>query len=441
MNVLFLTKKSLTEETTSECAQWGFTFIPLVGTTDQRDATLKLISSIPNYPAHVAANYEYLNNSEVVHEIKWDAVCVDEVHRLKGGANPKPTLMWQNLKKLIENNENCFPIFLSGSIVNNKPEELWAYLHLFNPDLFPSVRDFQRIFMNGTSINVNKLVAAVAPNMLRRTKKEVGIQLPHKSHKTHKIELSGQLREIYKMLTEQMVLQLKSMGDKPLNMMNFLQVCYYTRAALLAPGLLKYNHYPVDPFTGEVGEPTREEVTFSQPYSKLNYAFELGCEILDEGENVVFFTASFNKPIEYLGDLFKEIGKNVMVIHGDTKNVRVQAEAFRQAEQGTTVLLVNMQSGAEGLNLQASEAWPGGASQAIFLDRWWNPERNRQSEDRLWRIGTAHPVVIHYLECPGTIDAVMKAICEDKIAMREGITENAALRPAEWINILTEYLK
>lgn len=443
MNVLWLTKKALVESSTDECNEWGFTFMPLVANdSKQKTAMLGLLQGIPNYPQHVMCNYGSLNtNLADLLRTRWDAICVDEVHNLKGGANAKPTQTWTNLKKLIEASPNAFPIFLSGSIVNNKPEELWAYLHLFNPTLFPSLREFSQVFTFGNGVlNINKLIEAVAPNMIRRTMKEAGEQMREKHFKYHKLELEGELKEIYKQLSDNMFLRLEAMGDKPLTIANMLMFSHYTRNVLIAPGRLKYNYYPVDPYSGEVGEPQQREAYFKQPYVKLNYAFELGCEIMDEGQNVIIYTAQYNIPIEYLAEQFKAIGKKVLIIKGETKDVRVVEREFQQAE-GNCVLLCNLMSGAEGLNLQTSDKWPGGAQQAIFLDRWWNPERNRQGENRVWRPGNMYPATIHILEVKGTIDLVVRDIEERKVRMRNQIVDAESLRAGDWAALLKDYLK
>ena len=50
----------------------------------------------------------------------------------------------------------------------------------------------------------------------------------------------------------------------------------------------------------------------------------------------------------------------------------------------------------------------------LFLDRWFNPCVHEQAEDRCWRIGQRLPVKIQYLDCPETIDTVMKEINQQK---------------------------
>src|SRR3546814_7024934 len=39
-----------------------------------------------------------------------------------------------------------FQIYLSGTPMQNAPEEMWSYLHMFDPEMFPNVRDFQHRF-------------------------------------------------------------------------------------------------------------------------------------------------------------------------------------------------------------------------------------------------------------------------------------------------------
>lgn len=449
MNILWLTKVSLVESSAKECARWDFHLMPLKGNTPDKILMLQMMGSLKAMPLHVATNYEALNSPEFREELErhhWDFLVVDEVHRLRGGANATPTKLYQNLDKFLmqqsRRDEPIFPLFLSGSIINNKTEELYAYLHLFNRELFPSLNNFKRVFCDSYNyVDTNKLLRAVAPNTIRRTKKEVGIQLPGKFYKVHKLEWdkTSEIYKIYTKLVNQAIFELESMGEnKLISQTSMLALLTYSRALLLAPGTLKVNTYPPDPITGEKPQiPVVEHIKFKTPYIKLDYAFELACEIMDEGEQVVIFSAQFNTPLAYMKDLFETIGKRVGVIQGGSDTSKLE-EDFQQGK--IDVLLCNLKSAAEGLNLHCGPGWPGGASQAIFLDRWYNPELNRQGEDRLHRTGTMYPVTIHQLMVDGSVDQLIEDIIQDKLANSSLITEHKALRAGDWAEKLRKLL-
>ena len=94
---------------------------------------------------------------------------------------------YSNLDSSKEHLPTLFVQMPSGTPLVNRPEEMWSYLHIFDPVLFPTAREFARRFGNvrslGTStglvLNVDRLLKqALKGRMIRRTALEVGQQLP-----------------------------------------------------------------------------------------------------------------------------------------------------------------------------------------------------------------------------------------------------------------------
>ena len=95
------------------------------------------------------------------------------------------------------------------------------------------------------------------------------------------------------------------------------------------------------------------------------------------------------------------------------------------------VLLINLAMG-EGLNLHKDSAkWPGGASAVIMLDRWWNNARNDQAIARAVSPGenAGEPVFVYNLYCEGSVDFFIKALCDEKSAQFDALTESSELAP------------
>jgi len=191
--------------------------------------------------------------------------------------------------------------------------------------------------------------------------------------------------------------------------------------------------------TGERCEtPLRKTFTFRPPYPKLDPVLEKIFELRDEGENVIVFSAQYNAPLDYLYTTLTEAGHNVGRIYGDHHKKNNPEADFQQGR--TNILLCNGQAGAEGFNLHRCDDWPGGASHVIFLDRWWNPERNRQCEDRTWRTGTNRPVFIWKFFVIDSVDYLIDAIEQSKTAVAAGIVEDKRMRVGDWKNLLRKYL-
>lgn len=429
--VLWLTKKSLVSSTSEEARKWGYPLLPLPQSS--KEETLDVLLSLSSVgPIGVITNYETVNSPKLLAKLKafgFTVIVVDEVHKLKGGANyGRKSMVWENTNKLInESDPRPFPFFLTGSPVQNKPGDMWAYLHIFDPERFPTLRRFERMFE--TDFDNQAIIKILTPNMVRRRKDEVGIQMPFKSYTKHVIEMPNPSPEgftdLYNALLDDMF---ASFPDGELSISAVIAQLHYLRALALAPGKLEYNYRPVNPLTLERADtPIRQHATFKPSFPKLDYAFELACEILDEGENVIIWSAQYNAPLHYFKKLFTELGYTTEIIDGETPNARVVEQKFQQNE--IRVLLCNQKAAAEGFNFHCTEQWPGGASQAIFLDRWYNPAINEQAEDRIWRVGSIKPVQIHVLHLENSVDELIDAITTRKAEFATTLMENEKFRP------------
>ena len=187
--LLWLTKSSIleTDSTKKEVARWwpDFKMVSISGSENKESRALKLkIAHGGGYG--VITNYEIVRTTDVASSIVWDLIVMDEVHKLKGGANPNgPTAIWKAVKDICPASK--FVQMLSGTPLVNRPEEMWSYLHIFDPILFPDARSFVRRFGDvrslgtgtGLVLNVERLLKqALKGRMIRRTAKEVGQQLP-----------------------------------------------------------------------------------------------------------------------------------------------------------------------------------------------------------------------------------------------------------------------
>src|SRR5436190_1761100 len=410
----------------------------------------------------------------------WLIIAVDEMHRLRGGANASgPTKMWLGLKKLLHGTESLrvvalpaghsrfqyvdgeskiveegrpFPIFMSGSLINNGSEEVWAYSHLFNPVQFPSRAHFKKTFMMAYSvgISIELIMRVISANFFRKTKKEIGLFMHDKLYQEHYIELSpgSDLWKFQKEVMDDFMIHLDEMGDEMVSIAGILAELHYARISLVAED---FNvSVPIRDANGFVvkdndGKIQKKKVLkhLNGPLAKLDYCAEHIFEMVQgEGENVLVFSAQFNSPVAYLMERFKEMGVTCEAITGDKRLTTRDVSAIEQDFQNNKiqVLLINMGAGAEGLNLHKDKRWEGGASNVVLLDRWYNPQRNLQAEDRAWRLDCLEPVTIHKYIVDGSVDNIIDGICDDKILEAEGITEHTALRASEWRNKLQEWL-
>ncbi|CAE7411603.1 NSUN3 [Symbiodinium sp. KB8] len=86
-------------------------------------------------------------------------------------------------------------------------------------------------------------------------------------------------------------------------------------------------------------------------------------------------------------------------VDGTTKIDERQAtvDSFQKEGSGVDVIISSLKAGGQGLNLTA-------ADRVVLMDLSWNPQDNRQAEDRAHRLGQTRPVTVTYMTCKGTVE-------------------------------------
>lgn len=91
-------------------------------------------------------------------------------------------------------------------------------------------------------------------------------------------------------------------------------------------------------------------------------------------------------------------------------------EAWNRGE--VPMMLCHPASAGHGLNLQT------GGHTIVWASLTWDLELYLQANGRLARQGQRHPVVVHKIICPGTVDEVMHDRLETKEATQEGLLDH-----------------
>jgi SNF2 family DNA or RNA helicase len=224
----------------------------------------------------------------------WDIVVMDEVQKLKGGANPKPTGVWENAKKLSEKAK--FLIMLSGSPIQNHPKEMWAYLNIFNPERFPDVRNFERRYCFGwgqtddegnpiVTVNWEQIIKAMGDQVIRHSKAEVMPDLPDKVREFRFVELEGKQQEIYRSLRQEFFVWLDEQHQQALTATSILAQLTRLRQAAIIPASMQIKD--------DKGILRRVDCYES---AKIDEAMEIIEQLIGAGEQVVVFSSQFNEP-------------------------------------------------------------------------------------------------------------------------------------------------
>jgi SNF2 family DNA or RNA helicase len=321
---------------------------------------------------------------------EWDLMVLDEAHRI---ANPK-TKMARAAKKVPARAR----VALSGSIIQNHAEELFSVLQWLHPDRYKSKwRDWNDRFLDYVDGGYGRVCVGVKPERLDEMRTELGVfmvyrrkedelDLPSKTEQTLLVDLSAQQRRVYEELRDSYLSRL----DDGAVVKASDGLVLLTRLRQVATGL----------------DLLAEDVADS---SKLDLALEL----IEDNQDEQFVVVSWYKAAAYaLTERLEARNIPTFVVTGDTAQSE-RADCFSAFTSGDARVLVGtLSTMGESVNLQT-------ASNAVFLDRSWNPATNAQAADRIYRIGQTKPVTITHIVARDTVDElnVLPAL-QNKDALR-----------------------
>jgi SNF2 family DNA or RNA helicase len=391
-----------------------------------------------------------MRTTPALQKAEFGMIVLDEVHKLKGGANPNgPTGTWKSLRNymwaddmehdksgegLNDKAKVDFILMLSGTPMVNRVAELWAYLHVFDPHQFDSLKNFERAFDAyvefGGKVQTGKILdMCLKDRMVRRTRDEVGLELPEFNLEYRMVEYTEQQQKIYNQMRDRFLVWLDEQETEALTATAVIAQLTRLRQISVWP---VFKQTSINPQTG-MEETIEVNVRDS---AKIDEAMD----IIEEANDQVVVFCNFNEPFNEIAKRCAELNLTCRLITGATKNQMNELEVdFQNGE--IDVLCINSSMG-EGLNLQKNpERWKGGASVAIHLDRWWNPARDEQCNARIHRQGSKHPVFVYMIHSPNSVDDFVKALSDEKAEIFEGIMTDQRIRPAfEWKEELAKIL-
>lgn len=159
--------------------------------------------------------------------------------------------------------------------------------------------------------------------------------------------------------------------------------------------------------------------------TKLRKAFELLREVQSRGEKALVFSQFTT---------FLDVVEEALQLHipalrfcrldGSTIVEERQrlVDGFNQTEECTAFLL-STKAGGQGLNLTAART-------VILLDQDWNPQNDRQAEDRVHRLGQTQEVTVYRLCCLGTVEESILKCCQRKLDLDSAFGGNSEVLQA-----------
>jgi chromodomain-helicase-DNA-binding protein 1 len=359
----------------------------------------------------LVTSYEYiLMDAEFLRTIKWQALAVDEAHRLKN----KEAKLYAELMSFGAPSR----VLITGTPIQNNLAELSSLLDFLNPGKVQIDEDLETLAGVDAQAKLQDLHAAIAPFILRRTKETVESDLPPKTEKIIRVELSDVQLEYYKnILTRNYAaLNAHNTGQKS-SLLNIVME------------LKKVSNHPyMFPGAEEkvlAGSTRREDQIKGLIASsgKMMLLDQLLAKLKKDNHRVLIFSQMV-KVLDILGDYLRLRGYQFQRLDGTIAAGprRLAINHFNAEDSQDFCFLLSTRAGGLGINLMTADT-------VIIFDSDWNPQADLQAMARAHRIGQKKPVTVYRLVSKETIEEEVLERARNKLlleylAIQAGVTDD-----------------
>ncbi|XP_019461602.1 PREDICTED: protein CHROMATIN REMODELING 19 [Lupinus angustifolius] len=402
------------------------------------------------------------DDRKVLKRWRWSCVLMDEAHALKD----KNSYRWKNLMSVARNANQR--LMLTGTPLQNDLHELWSLLEFMLPNIFDSEDvDLKKLLNAEDRDLIGRMKSILGPFILRRLKSDVMQQLVQKIQQVEYVVMEKQQEHAYKEAIEdyRAVSQARIAKCSDFKSKNVLEVLpkrqinnYFVQFRKIAnhPLLIRriYNDedvirfarklHPVGAFGYEctldrVIEELKSYNDFSIHRLLLHYGVKDKKGILSDkhvllsakcralakllpslkkgGHRVLIFS-QWTSMLDILEWTLDVIGFTYRRLDGSTQVAERQTivDTFNN-DTSIFACLLSTRAGGQGLNLT-------GADTVVIHDMDFNPQIDRQAEDRCHRIGQTKPVTIYRLVTKGTVDENVYEIAKRKLVLDAAVLES-----------------
>lgn len=329
---------------------------------------------------------------------------------------------------------------MTGTVILNKPQDLFAQLSLVDPVNFRELKDYLRVYCT-QSMWTGKWefkpggLEALQKRLSGRYIARDGVKTPGQTITTHDIDLDAELypdqHRVIQQLTKHAQLLLES--GKKMDILATIALITRKRQANVWPAGIQLKDEDGNVIFN-VGEEVTESAKIDKVirYDNVNDEWEgLLPEFTEDGDmelgsRVVVFS-QFKGPLKELERRCNEAGIDVVRFDGDTpQGIRDMArQDFDRKvcdqpgyEKKWQVILCNYRTGGVGLNFT-------GATEMIILDEEWSPGKADQAFGRIDRLGQTEHTNVHIIRMSRTIDTWMVQLNQEKADLIAGFNEVA----------------
>ena len=381
--------------------------------------------------------------------IDWGMVIFDEAQNIKN-PNALQTRAAKGLKA-------DFKLLATGTPVENSLGDFWCLMDTAQPGLLGSWENYRDTWIKPILAAAEderdavrtelgqKLRESVGVFMLRRVKEDQLKGLPAKTIRSGVEQVSrGQQHYAPELGSCMRGIQLQAYDEVLNSYRSRRAVAEDMRGAALA-ALTQLRAISLHPrLDNESALYSRDAAHARQlmmESGKLAVTLKQLDEIRSRGEKVILFMMT--KRLQRVLKLWLDqiYGLNIAIINGDTKAVATKAEdmtrkrliAEFEARSGFNLLIMSPVAAGVGLTVV-------GANQVIHLERHWNPAKEAQASDRVYRIGQQKDVFIHLPAVThpqfDSFDVHLDRLLRGKLMLKDAVVTPEAVSEGEMIHSL-----
>lgn len=356
--------------------------------------------------------YEYvLVDVSFLSQIKWQFMAIDEAHRLKNRES-------QLYAKLLDFKAPS-RLLITGTPMQNTLGELSALMDFLMPGVV-KIDDNMDLQSEQAGAKIAELTKTISPYMLRRTKTKVENDLPPKTEKIIRVELSDIQLEYYKNILTRNYAALNQGAKGPKQ--SLLNIMMELKKASNHPFM-----FPNAEDRILAGKERREDLlkVLITSSGKMMLLDQLLTKLRKDNHRVLIFSQMV-KMLNILGEYLHLRGYQFQRLDGTIAAGprRMAIDHFNAPGSNDFCFLLSTRAGGLGINLMTADT-------VILFDSDWNPQADLQAMARAHRIGQTKPVSIYRLVSKETVEEEVLERARNKlmlefITIQQGVTDKDA---------------
>lgn len=345
-----------------------------------------------DYPIFVTSleMAKQLKNREILTEMEFDIVIVDEAHKLKN----KETLNYSFVKSL----QKKYCLLLTATPMQNDIRELFHLISIIRPGLLGNYEQFIQERKKNALLSDAFVKRMIQRVMIRNVRKDTVEKDIKRNVQNVWLTFTDEERKVYEKLDEKLK-QYPSLAR-----VTFLRSLCSSREACY----LSLKNSTQEAFQDDIKEITNDIETLPH-HVKAKKLVELIRSL--SGEKVIVFT-EYRATQYYLQWYLNEHNIQSVAFRGGLK--RGRKDWLRQLFEQNVQVFLTTEAGGEGINLQFCRYM-------INYDLPWNPLRLEQRIGRIHRYGQKSDIHIYNFAIRETIEDQLVTLLYNKIAQFERV--------------------